>query len=85
MNICLILALRNESHTITNYLESNKKEFDTLFIIDMESTDNTIEIIKQWCSKNNILLTIKKSDKLISGNKCLQLAELSYPNIKVLK
>lgn len=81
MNICLIVVVRNESDDIINYLELNKTEFDTLFIIEIDSNDNTVEIIQQWCLKNNILLTIHKSDKLISGNKCLQLARSSYPNM----
>lgn len=84
MNICLIVVIKNEFHNIINYLESNKTEFDILFIIDIDSNDNTVEIIQQWCSKSNILLTIHKSDKLILGNKCLQLAR-SYPNINGFK
>lgn len=81
MNICLVLTVKNESHNIIHYLQSNKSKFNMISVLDIKSTDNTIELIQEWCLKTNISLAIHKSNQMVPGDICIELAKLSYPNV----
>ena len=85
MNICLSLVVKNESSNIINYLNLNKEEFNMLFIVNINSDDNSIELIKDWCIINNISLIIHKSNEIISGNNCIKLARTLCPNVLAFK
>ena len=52
--ISLCMIVKNESHIIERCLNSVKPLIDYVLIIDTGSTDNTIEVIKNWLIINNI-------------------------------
>ena len=52
--LCLNMIVKNESKIITRLLESVLPIIDTYCICDTGSTDNTIEIIENFFSNNNI-------------------------------
>ena len=56
MSICLNMIVRNESHIIISTLENlcSYINFDYWVICDTGSTDNTIELIKEFFKNNNI-------------------------------
>lgn len=53
--ICLCMIVKNESKIIQRCLESCKPILDYISICDTGSTDNTIEIINNFCKENNII------------------------------
>lgn len=55
------MMLKNEQRSIAVSLGSIKKHFDTLIVFDTGSTDNTIPLIKQFCTDTNITLHLKQS------------------------
>lgn len=46
--------VKNESHVITRSLNSIKDIVDYITIVDTGSTDNTKEVIENWCKEHNI-------------------------------
>lgn len=54
MILTLFMIVKNESSIITRCLDSVKKYIDYIVISDTGSTDNTVEIIKNYLSINNI-------------------------------
>jgi glycosyltransferase involved in cell wall biosynthesis len=58
----VLMMLKNEEQTISVSLNSIKDHFKHLIIYDTGSTDNTIEIIKDFCNKNNLILHLKCVD-----------------------
>ena len=54
--ICLNMIVKNESHIITKTLENltNYIDFDAYFISDTGSTDNTMELIREFFKQKNI-------------------------------
>lgn len=54
--ICLNMIVKNESHIITKTLENITSyiDFDAYFISDTGSTDNTMELIREFFIKKNI-------------------------------
>jgi glycosyltransferase involved in cell wall biosynthesis len=50
------LMIKNESKRICVSLESIKEHVDCIVILDTGSTDDTIQIVKDWCNKNKLLL-----------------------------
>ena len=52
--ICLTMIVKNESRNMTRLLDSVKPIIDFVSIVDTGSTDDTIEVINQWCKKNNV-------------------------------
>lgn len=54
------LMVYNESDCIIKTLDSCKKYIKKLFILDTGSTDNTIELITNYCNKNDIPLLLKE-------------------------
>ena len=54
MNICLCMIVKNESRIIERCLDSAKSVIDFVSVCDTGSTDNTLEVIENWCQHNNI-------------------------------
>ena len=54
--ICLNMIVKNESHIITKTLENltSYVDFDAYYISDTGSTDNTMELIRDFFSRKNI-------------------------------
>ena len=52
--LCLNMIVKNESKIITRLLESVLPIIDCYCICDTGSTDNTVELIQDFCSKRNI-------------------------------
>ena len=52
--LCLNMIVKNESKIITRLLESVLSIIDCYCICDTGSTDNTVELIQEFCSKKNI-------------------------------
>lgn len=53
IQICAILLTRNEADRIVKCLDSAKHLFDMISIVDLNSKDNTKEVILEWCRNNN--------------------------------
>ena len=56
--ICLTMIVRNESKNMVRLFESIKSIIDMISIVDTGSTDNTIEVINNWGTKNSIPTTV---------------------------
>lgn len=54
MVIAGCLIVKNESKIITRCLDSIKNIINFLYVQDTGSTDNTLDVIKEWASSNNI-------------------------------
>jgi glycosyltransferase involved in cell wall biosynthesis len=54
MVIAGCLIVKNESKIITRCLDSIKNLIGFLYVQDTGSSDNTLEVIKEWASKNRI-------------------------------
>ena len=54
MVIAGCLIVKNESKIITRCLDSIKNVIDFLYVQDTGSTDNTLDVIKDWASLNSI-------------------------------
>lgn len=52
--ICFTAIMRNESMNVNRVLDSAKSFINFVSIVDTGSTDNTIDVINQWCKRNNI-------------------------------
>lgn len=52
--ICLTMIVRNESKNMVRLLNSVKPIIDFISIVDTGSTDNTIEVIQNWCKENKM-------------------------------
>lgn len=62
VKVCLFLIVKNESKTIARCLTSAKPIIDCVCITDTGSSDNTIDVIKEWGKKNNIPCEVYESD-----------------------
>lgn len=47
--ICLVMIVKNESKNMVRVLSSLKNIIDTVSIVDTGSTDNTENVIAEWC------------------------------------
>lgn len=56
--ICLCMIVKNESSIIERCLNSAKSIIDFVSICDTGSTDNTPEMIENWCKENSIPGTV---------------------------
>lgn len=54
MKICLNSIVKNEGARILRALDSLKPYIETFAVLDTGSTDNTVELIREWGEKNNI-------------------------------
>jgi glycosyltransferase involved in cell wall biosynthesis len=52
--LVLTQIVKNEAHVITRMLNSIKPIVDIICLVDTGSTDNTIEVVKNWGTQNNI-------------------------------
>lgn len=52
--LVLTQIVKNEAHVITRMLNSIKSIVDIVCLVDTGSTDNTIEVVKNWGEQNNI-------------------------------
>jgi glycosyltransferase involved in cell wall biosynthesis len=52
--LVLTQIMKNEAHVITRMLNSIKPIVDIVCLVDTGSTDNTIEVVKNWGTENNI-------------------------------
>jgi hypothetical protein len=78
--------VKNEENTIINTLISVQNFIQSLIIYDTGSTDNTIQIIQEFCEDNNIDLKLKQEEFINfeeSRNNALEFAE-SFKNIDYL-
>jgi glycosyltransferase involved in cell wall biosynthesis len=76
--IGLVMMLKNEEKRLHVSLESVVGHVDALIIYDTGSTDNTINIVEEFCEKNKINLYLKKGvfeDFSTSRNVSLDLAD----------
>jgi len=62
LKIGLCMIVKNESHIIHEVLQSSLKFIDTYCILDTGSTDNTIQIIKDFYKDKNIQGEVHESD-----------------------
>lgn len=56
MSLALVMMVKNENKRILVSLDSVKDIVDKFVIMDTGSEDNTVSIIREYCSKNNIEL-----------------------------
>jgi len=54
VKLVLTQIMKNESHVALRMLNSIKNIVDGICVIDTGSTDNSIEIVKNWGKENNI-------------------------------
>ncbi len=54
VKICLTMIVKNESAIIRRCLDCSLKALDYIFILDTGSTDDTLEVVADWSSKNSI-------------------------------
>jgi glycosyltransferase involved in cell wall biosynthesis len=62
LHIALFMMVKNEKKRILVSLESIKNFVDSIIIYDTGSTDNTIDIITDFCNKNNKILRLKTGE-----------------------
>lgn len=62
MHIALLMMMKNEKKRILVTLESVKDYVDSLVLYDTGSTDNTIDIVKEFSEKYNIPLRLKTGE-----------------------
>ncbi len=86
VHIAVLMMVKNEKKRLSVTLESIKDFADSLVIFDTGSTDNTIQICKDFCEKYNIPLRLKEGtfeNFAISRNVSLEFAD-SFPDIDYL-
>jgi glycosyltransferase involved in cell wall biosynthesis len=52
--LVLTQIMKDEAHVITRMLDSIKSIVDIICLVDTGSTDNTIEVVKNWGTQNNV-------------------------------
>jgi glycosyltransferase involved in cell wall biosynthesis len=52
--LVLTQIMKDEAHVITRMLDSIKSIVDIVCLVDTGSTDNTIEVVKNWGTQNNV-------------------------------
>jgi glycosyltransferase involved in cell wall biosynthesis len=86
VHIAVLIMVKNEKKRLSVTLESIKNFADSLVIFDTGSTDNTIQICKDFCEENNIPLRLKEGEFVnfeVSRNVSLEFAD-SFPDIDYL-
>lgn len=77
-NLVLAIMCKNEEKRITASFDSVKEYIDKFFIFDTGSTDNTINVINNYCETNKIKLFLKQGtfvDFSTSRNELLQFVD----------
>jgi glycosyltransferase involved in cell wall biosynthesis len=85
--ICLCMIVKNESAIIERCLNGAKPIIDYVSICDTGSSDNTVELIENWCSEHNIPGTMHFAPfKNFGYNRTLaaKLAQQTYPDADYL-
>ncbi len=54
MKIATLIMVKNEEDVICNSLNSIKNYSDLVILLDTGSTDDTIQVIKNYCTENRI-------------------------------
>lgn len=83
--IALVMMVKNEKLRLEVSFDSVKNFADTFIILDTGSTDNTIEICKNYCERNNIRLFLKEEPFVnfeVSRNVSLDFADEVLTNPK---
>jgi hypothetical protein len=78
VHIAVLIMVKNEKKRLNVTLESIKNFADSLVIFDTGSTDNTIEICKEFSKKNKIPLRLKEGEFVnfeVSRNESIDFAE----------
>lgn len=78
LHISVFMMVKNEQKRILVSLESVKDYVDSIIIFDTGSTDNTIQIINEYCNKHKLLLRLKQGEFIdfsTSRNEGLNFAE----------
>ncbi|MDD1369345.1 glycosyltransferase family 2 protein, partial [Bacillus sp. MHSD17] len=84
---CLCMIVKNESRIMERCLNATKSIVDFVSICDTGSTDNTPEIIENWCKENEIPGTVHHEPfKNFGYNRSLavSLAQKTYPEADYL-
>jgi len=87
IHITALIMVKNEEKRIGVSLESLLDKVDSITIYDTGSTDNTIDIIKNFCQKYNMELRLKIGsfiDFATSRNIALEFAESFNPDFILL-
>lgn len=82
--ICLTMIVRNESKNMVRLLNSVKPIIDFISIVDTGSTDNTINVIDNWCKQNKIPHKIHQEpfqDFAYNRTHSVQMAKQSFPHV----
>lgn len=77
IKVACLLMVKNEEKSIIITLESIKN-LDGVIIFDTGSSDNTIELIKDFCTKNKLKLNLKQGEFVnfsVSRNELLSYAD----------
>ncbi|PGZ09388.1 glycosyl transferase [Bacillus cereus] len=85
--LCLCMIVKNESRIMERCLNATKSIVDFVSICDTGSTDNTPEIIENWCKENEIPGTVHyETFKNFGYNRSLavSLAQKTYPEADYL-
>jgi glycosyltransferase involved in cell wall biosynthesis len=85
--ICLTMIVRNESKNMIRLLNSVKPIIDFISIVDTGSTDNTIEVIQNWCKQHKINGIIHQEpfrDFGYNRTHSVQMAKKSFPQADFL-
>ena len=78
VHIAVLMMVKNEKKRFHVTLDTIKNFADSLILFDTGSTDNTIEIARDFCDKNNILFRLKEGTFVnfeISRNEALDFAD----------
>lgn len=87
MKIALSGIVKNESKIIERCLEACKTVMDYVAITDTGSTDNTPEIIENWCKNNNVPCSVTRSKWVNfshSRTEALRNSEKAFPDADYL-
>lgn len=77
-HIAALMMVKNESKRLSYTLKSLEGYMDSLIVFDTGSTDNTIDILKEWSKKTGIPLRLKQGEFVnfsVSRNVSLEFAD----------
>ena len=86
VHIALLMMVKNEHARLHVSLESVKGFVDSIIIFDTGSTDDTIDIARNFCEKNNIPFRLKQGEFVnfaVSRNVSLEFAD-SFSDVDYL-
>ena len=86
MKIVVYTIAKNEEKFVERWYKS-MKEADELYVLDTGSTDNTPEIIENWCKNNNVPCSVTRSKWVNfshSRTEALRNSEKAFPDADYL-